>query len=120
MKPHYRSLVFLLAVSASLAGCGTDSPTGPTPPAADVTIGVVGINGSNSFSPNPTTITAGQSVTWKNNDSAVHRMVQDAAGFATGDVSAGQSTAAITLSTRGTIAYHCSIHPAMTGTIVVQ
>jgi len=119
MKPHCAFFVLLIATSAILGGCGSDSPTAPTT-SADVTIGIVGDRGSSSFSPSPATVTAGQSVSWKNNDSTVHRMVQDTPGFATADVSAGQSSASVTLTTRGTLAYHCSIHPSMTGTIVVQ
>jgi plastocyanin len=117
MKTTIAALAFLIASTALLSNCS--SPSAPTP-TADVTINVLGQLGSNSFSPNPTTITAGQSVSWRNSDGIVHRMVQDASGFDSRDVSGGATTTPVTLGTRGTITYHCSIHPTMTGTIVVQ
>lgn len=122
MTKYAVGLPILAASLLLLSNCGSSSSPTPTPNpgAADVTISVVGINGASSFNPNPTTVTAGQTVSWKNNDSAVHQMVQDTPGFSSTSVSAGQSTTAIALSTRGTLTYHCSIHPTMVGTIVVQ
>src|SRR5207302_9397446 len=55
-------------------GPGTPPPT-PTPPPSIVTINVVGINGAQSFSPNPATLPAGQMVVWHNVDSITHRVV---------------------------------------------
>lgn len=112
----------LLVVSAALISSCGDSATSPTPPpaAADVTISIVANSGSNSFAPNPMTVTAGQTVSWKNADNDVHRIVQDSGGFATSDIAAGGTASPVTVATRGTITYHCSIHPSMTGTLVVQ
>jgi plastocyanin len=119
MNTTITSLAFLILSTALLANCSSSSPSSPTA-TADVTISVLGDRGSSSFSPNPTTITAGQTVSWKNNDGIVHRMVQDTSGFDSQDVSGGGTTNPVTIATRGTITYHCSIHPGMTGTLVVQ
>jgi plastocyanin len=118
MNTKIVSLAFLIVSTVLLSNC-SDSPTSATPP-VDVTISVLGERGSSSFSPNPTTITAGQTVAWRNTDGIVHRMVQDTAGFDTQDLSSGSTTAPVTIGARGTITYHCSIHPAMTGSLVVQ
>ena len=111
----------LLAAGLALAGaaCGSASPSAPTVN-ADVTISMVGDRGNQSFAPNPTTMRVGQTVAWKNNDTIVHNATQDASRFATGNVNAGATSAPIAMGTAGTFAYHCTIHPGMVGTLVVQ
>jgi plastocyanin len=118
-----RSRIALAGIAGLLAfgaaACGSSSPTAPTV-AADVTISMVGDRGNQSFAPNPTTMRVGQSVAWKNNDSTTHDATQDAARFQTGTVNAGATSAPITMSAAGTFTYHCTIHPGMVGTLVVQ
>jgi len=110
-----------VAFTALAAGCGSSSPSTPTPaPVSDVTINIVGISGSSSFAPNPTTATVGQRIVWKNIDSRTHDIVQDANSFTTPNIAAGGAADPVTMSTRGTFAYHCGIHPSMVGTIIVQ
>jgi plastocyanin len=72
-----------------------------------------------AFSPNQLTVTAGTTVTWVNNDSAPHTATGDGGEFDTGTINSGGS-ASITFDTPGTYTYHCTIHPDMTATIVVQ
>ena len=107
----------LLALGA--AACGSSSPSAPTV-AADVTISMVADRGNQSYAPNPTTMRVGQTVAWKNNDSTAHDATQDASRFQTGTVNAGGTSAPLTMSTAGTFAYHCTLHPGMVGTLVVQ
>jgi plastocyanin len=107
----------LLALGA--AACGSSSPSAPTV-AADVTISMVGDRGNQSYAPNPMTMRVGQTVAWKNNDSTAHDATQDASRFQTGTVNAGGTSAPLTMSTAGTFTYHCTIHPGMVGTLVVQ
>jgi plastocyanin len=80
-----------------------------------VTIDVVGINGSQSFSPNPATVRPGQTVVWRNVDTVRHRMVLNAGSLDTGDLAAGASSQPMPITASG--GYHCSIHPSMVGTI---
>jgi plastocyanin len=87
---------------------------------ADATINIVGISGSSSFAPSPTTVTVGQRVIWKNVDTRSHDVVQDAGSFATPVISTGGAADPVTMTTRGTFTYHCGIHPSMVGTITVQ
>ena len=108
---------------AALAGCGgsnssgTSGGTGSTgggssASGADVTM-------SNfAFSPSSVEIKAGESVTWTNEDSATHTVEGDG-GISSGDLAKGQSYTK-KFDTAGTYPYKCSIHPSMTGTVVVK
>jgi plastocyanin len=86
---------------------------------ADKTITIVGENGANSFSPNPDTVTVGQTVSWHNAAGITHTATANGATFNTGNISSGSTSTAIAMSTPGSFPYHCSIHPTMTGTLVV-
>jgi plastocyanin len=91
------------------------SPSTPAVPTGVITINVVRENGAQSFSPNPATVPAGQTVVWHNVDSVVHRVVLNDGKLDTGDIAAGAFSAAMTIGAPGP--YHCSIHPSMVGTI---
>ena len=123
----------LFATTATGCGGGSGSsytnPTSPTtttasPPSsgasADVTITIVGMNGTNWSSPNPATIKAGQRVAWRNADSLPHTATADAGSFNTGTLAASVTSSAIQLNTAGTFPYHCTIHGVtMAGTLTV-
>ena len=102
-------------------GCSANSsnnanPTSPSPSGGNVvTINVVAINGSQSFSPNPATLQAGQMVVWHNVDNVTHRVVLNDRSVDTGNLSPGASSSAQQIGTVGP--YHCSIHPEMVGAI---
>ena len=70
-----------------------------------------------AFSPGTVTVSVGDTVTWTNNDGVGHTATGD--DFDTGTISGG-ATASVTFDTAGTFAYHCSIHPQMNGTVVVE
>lgn len=111
----------LLAAALALAGaaCGSSSPSAPTV-SADVIITMLGDRANQSYSPNPSTMRVGQTVAWKNSDTTAHDATQDASRFQTGTINAGATSAPVTMSTAGTFTYHCTIHPGMVGTLVVQ
>ncbi|HEY6736422.1 MAG TPA: cupredoxin family copper-binding protein [Candidatus Saccharimonadia bacterium] len=73
-----------------------------------------------AFSPAGLTVKAGTTVTWKNEDSVSHNVVETdgQAGPSSGTLANGQ-TYSFAFSTPGTYHYHCSIHPSMTGTVTV-
>jgi plastocyanin len=78
------------------------------------------MNGNLSYSPNPVSVQAGQTVVWRNADNTAHTATADAGGFDTGIIAAGAVSKAITMSTAGNFPYHCAIHgSAMTGTLTV-
>jgi len=72
-----------------------------------------------AYSPNPANVAVGTTVTWMNNDSVTHDARADGGAFATPLISPGGS-ASVKLTTAGSFVYHCSIHPGMVATIVVQ
>ena len=72
-----------------------------------------------AFSPATITVKAGDKVTWTNEDSVGHSATADQAGFDTGVLQQGQS-GSVTFAKAGTFTYHCSVHPDMKGTVIVQ
>lgn len=70
-----------------------------------------------SFNPPTLTIKAGTTVTWTNNDSAVHDIKM--AGFTSDTFSRGESYE-YTFENPGTFDYICGIHPSMKGVIIVE
>ena len=115
----------VIAVGLGLWGCGGSSysngsgnPTSPTPPGDSgvVTINVVAINGAQSFSPNPSTVPAGQKVVWHNVDNITHDVVLNDRSVDTGNLAPGASSQPMTIGGSGGL-YHCSIHPVMIGSI---
>ena len=115
----------VIAVGLGLWGCGGNgysnggrNPTSPTPPGYSgvVTINVVAINGAQSFSPNPSTVPAGQKVVWHNVDNITHDVVLNDRSVDTGNLAPGASSQPMTIGGSGG-QYHCSIHPVMIGSI---
>ncbi|HWP61778.1 MAG TPA: cupredoxin domain-containing protein, partial [Candidatus Paceibacterota bacterium] len=72
-----------------------------------------------AFNPQTITVQRGAMITWINNDSMQHTVTSDNGFFGSGTLSLGQSYS-YTFLNPGTYTYHCSIHPYMTGTIIVQ
>jgi plastocyanin len=87
---------------------------GGTALAADSTVRIE----SFTFTPGSVTVNIGDTVTWRNDDTAGHTATA-ASEFDTGAIAPG-ATAEITFATAGTFAYVCSIHPQMSGTVVVE
>ena len=122
---HWSILAAVVLTSAVAAGCGggndNKNPMNPGGGTPDVTINITGQNGANSYNPSPDTVTVGQKVAWHNSNGTTHTAtVTGTGGFNTSNVGAGSSSAAIQMNTVGTFNYHCTIHPAMTGTLVVK
>jgi plastocyanin len=73
-----------------------------------------------SFSPKTFTVSAGATVTWTNHDKVPHAVMSADNQFQKSPVlKAGQSFSN-TFTTAGTYSYFCSIHPRMTGKIIVK
>jgi plastocyanin len=144
------SLGFAILAGVLAVNCGggggygmSSAPSTPTaaapPDAGTMVVGVIGNNGASSFSPNPASAKVGQKVAWKNNDGIVHHIVEDTeannndgygygpgngsssgSGFDGGVTAPGATSGTMTLGNAGTMRYHCTIHPGMVGSIVVQ
>ena len=73
-----------------------------------------------SFSPNTLTLSVGGTVTWTNHDNVPHVVSSADNQFKKSPLlKTGQSFSHI-FTTTGTYAYFCSIHPRMTGKIIVK
>ncbi|HXS14682.1 MAG TPA: cupredoxin family copper-binding protein [Candidatus Saccharimonadales bacterium] len=95
------------------------APTGSTG-STQLTAGKNAVTIQNfAFSPATLTVKVGDKVTWTNQDSAGHSATADDGSFDTGVLPQGQS-GSITFNKAGTYTYHCSVHPMMKGTIIVQ
>jgi plastocyanin len=128
IRHGFLSLGVAVLVMAAVSACGSSpsSPATPTPvtpgtaggggASADVTITISGF----SFSPNPASIAAGQTVAWRNADSVTHTATADNGSFNTGAIAPGATSAPIQMSTAGSFAYTCAIHPTMVASLVVQ
>ena len=84
---------------------------GPAPSSAEVSMA------NTAFAPQQVEVAVGGRVRFTNNDAVQHNAT--GGGFATPNLNPGQSNE-VTLNTAGTINYACTIHPSMTGTIVVR
>jgi plastocyanin len=89
----------------------TVTPSPSTPAAAKVSVV------DNTFNPEVTEITAGQTVTWAWEGDAKHDVVGD--GFDSGQLEKG-ATFSHQFTTAGTYAYVCTLHGGMTGRIDVK
>ena len=120
--------LFLLAIVGT--GCKNDSsnpygaPTSPTYSTPSTPTGVsantVVMSGS-AFNPVTITVTAGTTVTWKNNDGYTHTSTSSTGAWDTGNIAAG-ATGSHTFTAAGTYPYACKYHGpmGMTGTVIVQ
>jgi plastocyanin len=103
------AMVLLLAGSPSITA-NTQQPATPT---ADVKID------NFSFGPETLTVAAGTTVTWTNRDDIPHTVVSTDGVFKSKVLDTDEKFSC-TFAKPGTFPYFCSIHPKMTGNVVVQ
>jgi plastocyanin len=119
MREHIRKACRIaataLAVSLLVATSGSPRAQGETakPPTAEIKID------NFSFGPASLTVAPGTTVTWTNRDDIPHTVVADDKTFKSKPLDT-DDTYAYTFDKPGTYPYFCSLHPHMTGTVVVQ
>lgn len=113
-------VIFALMFIAVSCGEDDEGPLSAQPPAADVTIQIIANNGSMSFSPNPTNVTVGQTVAWRNAHSQTHTATANGGAFDTGSIAPGATSAPESMTVAGAFPYHCDIHPSMVATLQVN
>lgn len=114
----------VLAVAVLAANCGGSSstPSSPTPTGGGsssgniVTINIKGVNGKQSFDPNPASVPSGQMVVFKNIDTVAHHVVLDDRSVDAGNLAPGASSSPLPLGGVNA-AYHCENHPNMVGSL---
>jgi plastocyanin len=114
----------MLVLACSFSGCTSSQSPQTTTPTTQAPAG-----GSNSiviknfaFNPATLTIKTGTTVTWMNQDGAVHQIASEAGtpvAF-TSDSLANGASYQFTFTQPGTYTYYCPFHPPMKGTIIVQ
>jgi len=72
-----------------------------------------------TFGPAELTVRAGTTITWTNRDDIPHTVVSTDKVFKSKVLDTDEQFSS-TFSTPGTFTYFCSIHPKMTGKVVVQ
>ena len=110
MLNFFAAAAFQLAV---LVGA-TTFPTAPAR-AADTTVKI----GNFTFAPQGVTVKAGTTVTWDNEDDIPHTIASSTKLFKS-KVLDTDGKFSFTFTTPGVYEYFCSLHPHMTGTIVVE
>lgn len=96
-----------------VVGPTTDNTTTTTPHTYNVNI--MGF----AFNPSSLTISAGDTVTWTNQDSVSHTVTSDTGSEISSSSLSQGSTYSHTFNQAGTFSYHCSIHTSMKGTVTV-
>lgn len=91
---------------------GAASTPAPVPKAAAVRID------NFTFSPATLTVKVGTTITWTNGDDIPHTVVASDKSFKSKVLDTGDQFS-FTVTRPGTIGYFCSLHPHMTGKIVV-
>ena len=110
----------IVDTALALGGGMTGEATGATGASASVTAGQANmINIDNfSFGPATATVPAGTTVTWTNHDDIPHNVISTEKAFASPVLDTDQKFS-FTFEKAGTYPYYCSIHPKMTGKVVV-
>ncbi|HEX2865311.1 MAG TPA: cupredoxin family copper-binding protein [Deinococcales bacterium] len=105
----------LAMLALTLGACTyTTGGTNANPPVSGNAVTMQDFN----FSPANLTVAVGTTVTFTNQGSASHSATANDGSFDTGVLASGKS-ASVTFTKAGTFAYHCVIHPMMTGSITV-
>ncbi len=115
--------VATVVLSAGLVACGSSGSGGGGtmgPPAPSPQSATVAATPQLAFSPNAVTIAPGGTVTFAFG-AVGHAVKFDTGTNPPGDIPGVNADTSVsrTFATAGTFAFHCTIHPQMTGTIVV-
>jgi plastocyanin len=126
MRTNGYARAVLLGLSLALAACsqpaqpsgGGGGGGGGTSSTVSIPLTDYGGNQTPQFSPTNLTIAPGTSVNWRNNDTVAHTTTSDD-NLWNSNIAPGGSYSR-QFSTAGTFTYSCTVHPGMTGRVVVQ
>jgi plastocyanin len=105
----------MVVVALLSAGSGAVKANAQQAPAKNVEIKIDNF----SFAPGTFTVAVGTTVTWINHDDIPHTAVSTDGVFKSKVMDTDEKFS-YTFTKAGTYPYFCSVHPKMTGTIVVQ
>ncbi len=104
-----------LLASAAVVTAVSISPVQAAAPAPAVTVAI----GNFTFGPNSITVPAGATVTWVNKDDTPHTVTANDGAFRSRTLDTDEQFS-FTFAKPGEYLYFCSIHPMMTGKVVVK
>lgn len=111
-----------LSVMAACGGGGGGGPTQPDPPAPS-SIAVMAAGPPPRFQPASALLAVGGTVTWTNTSPGTHNLIVTTANWEPNqlgrNIEPGESFST-TINQAGTHGYECTIHPGMTGQIIVR
>ena len=110
-KSTMRNFLAVTAIQVFVATTGLPIPVQATD--SSVTID------NFTFAPQQVTVKTGTTITWTNQDDIPHAIASSAKVFKSKALDTGDKFS-FTFTTPGTYEYFCSLHPHMTGTIVVR
>ena len=114
MKTLFRRATPVLGALLTLALAAAPAPsTRAQPTPAQVRIA------NFTFTPKTITVPVGASLTWSNDDDVPHTIVATDGSFRSKPLDTGDKFS-VTFTKPGEYAYFCSIHPMMTGKVVVK
>jgi plastocyanin len=105
--------IVMIATLLLAAASPGSSAKSPQPASAEVKVD------NFSFGPTTLTVAVGTTVTWTNRDDIPHTVVSTDKVFKSKVLDTDEKFS-FTFSKAGTYPYFCSIHPKMTGSVVVQ
>ena len=88
------------------------------PSSVIITLGAADEGNFEPFAPRAINVMAGSIVSWTNDDMTPHTVTADNNLFDAGPISPGDTFENV-FDTPGELGYHCSIHPWMTGRVMV-
>lgn len=107
--------VFTFLSCSKSASSSTKNTTTPNNPSGTNVVSIYNM----VFDAKSITVKVGTTVKWTNNDGVTHTVTSnDGTSFDSGNIGAGGSFS-YTFTHVGTFDYHCTLHSAMTGTVVV-
>lgn len=107
------TVLLLLMTTGCTKTMNDPTGSGGPPPANEVFIQGM------AFAPATLTVSAGTTVTWTNKDGVTHNVTSDTGLFSSGSI-ADNGTFSFKFVAAGSYPYHCTIHPSMTATVVVN
>jgi plastocyanin len=117
-KTHLRlciaATLLVIAMVAGRAG-NSNSAAAAEKPVAETAIKIDNF----TFSPNALTLPVGSTIRWTNKDDIPHNVVSEDKSFKSKVMDTDEQFS-YTFTKPGTYTYFCSIHPKMTGKIIVQ
>lgn len=106
--------------SSKMTGTTNTTTVSTTTKTSDVVTGKTITIKDFKYAPNSLTVKAGEKVTVVNSDSAGHSVTADDGSFDSGIVTNGTPGSFTAPTKPGTYAFHCTPHPSITGTLVVE